>query len=36
MTLGKTPYEEVEPEDLLDHLTVGHRLGQPKNCPDDL
>lgn len=36
MTLGKMPYEEIEPEDMLTHLTAGHRLAQPKNCPDDL
>lgn len=36
MTLGKTPYEEIEPEDMLAQLTKGHRLTQPKNCPDDL
>ena len=36
MTLGKVPYEEIEPEDMLSHLTAGHRLTQPKNCPDEM
>ena len=36
MTLGKIPYEEIEPEDMLSHLTAGHRLTQPKNCPDEI
>ena len=36
MTLGKLPYEEVQAEELLGMLTTGHRLQQPKNCPDDL
>ena len=36
MTLGKIPYEEVPPEEMLSMLTAGHRLTQPKNCPDDL
>ena len=36
MTLGKIPYEEIEPEDMLAHLTAGHRLSQPKNCPDEM
>ena len=36
MTRGKTPYEDVLPENMLNYLTTGHRLPQPKNCPDDL
>ena len=36
MTLGRMPYEEIKPEDMLTQLTAGHRLTQPKNCPDDL
>ena len=36
MTLGKLPYEDVPAEELLAMLTAGHRLQQPKNCPDDL
>lgn len=36
MTRGKTPYEDVLPEQMLTYLTSGHRLTQPKNCPDDL
>ena len=36
MTRGKTPYEDVLPEQMLKYLTTGHRLPQPKNCPDDL
>jgi RYK receptor-like tyrosine kinase len=36
MTRGKTPYEDVLPENMLTYLTSGHRLSQPKNCPDDL
>ena len=36
MTLGKMPYEEIESEEMLAQLTSGHRLSQPKNCPDDL
>ena len=36
MTRGKTPYEDVLPENMLNYLKAGHRLPQPKNCPDDL
>ena len=36
MTKGRTPYEDVLPDDMLAHLTSGHRLQQPKSCPDDL
>ena len=36
MTRGKTPYEDVLPENMMSYLTSGHRLPQPKNCPDDL
>ena len=36
MTLGRLPYEETPAEDMLAVLTGGHRLSQPKNCPDDL
>lgn len=36
MTLGKVPYEENTMEEMLALLTAGHRLSQPKNCPDDL
>jgi RYK receptor-like tyrosine kinase len=36
MTLGRIPYEDVPPEDMLSVLTTGLRLEQPKNCPEDL
>ena len=36
MSLGLLPYEDVPPEDMFSVLTSGHRLGQPKNCPEDM
>ena len=36
MTLGRMPYEDVAPEDMLSVLTSGLRLEQPKNCPEDM
>lgn len=36
MTKGRTPYEDVPADEMLLYLTSGHRLQQPKGCPDEL
>lgn len=34
MTRGVTPYPDVETDNLKKHLTGGHRLKKPRQCPE--
>ncbi|EFO82640.1 CRE-LIN-18 protein [Caenorhabditis remanei] len=36
MSLGGSPYAEVDPEDVYTMILKGARLHQPNNCPDQL
>ncbi|XP_071949600.1 tyrosine-protein kinase RYK-like [Antedon mediterranea] len=36
MTLGQTPYIEVDPFEMTAFLKAGYRMPQPPNCPDEL
>ena len=36
LTLGQTPYANVEPKELEGYLSEGYRLAQPANCSDEL
>uniref|UniRef100_A0A8R1I2F2 receptor protein-tyrosine kinase n=1 Tax=Caenorhabditis japonica TaxID=281687 RepID=A0A8R1I2F2_CAEJA len=36
MSLGGSPYSEVDPEDVYKVILKGARLHQPNNCPDQL
>uniref|UniRef100_A0A8C6M7L7 receptor protein-tyrosine kinase n=1 Tax=Nothobranchius furzeri TaxID=105023 RepID=A0A8C6M7L7_NOTFU len=36
MTLGQTPYVDVDPFEMSAYLKDGYRIAQPINCPDEL
>ncbi|XP_013381539.1 tyrosine-protein kinase RYK-like [Lingula anatina] len=36
MTLGQTPYADVDPFEMAAYLREGYRISQPVNCPDEL
>ncbi|XP_033118761.1 tyrosine-protein kinase RYK-like [Anneissia japonica] len=36
MTLGQTPYIDVDPFEMTAYLKAGYRMAQPPNCPDEL
>ncbi|NP_001161648.1 Ryk-like tyrosine kinase [Saccoglossus kowalevskii] len=36
MTLGQTPYADVDPFEMAAYLKNGYRMAQPANCPDEL
>ncbi|XP_070537672.1 tyrosine-protein kinase RYK-like [Ptychodera flava] len=36
MTLGQTPYADVDPFEMASYLKNGYRMAQPANCPDEL
>ncbi|CAN0343382.1 unnamed protein product [Lampetra planeri] len=36
MTLGQTPYAEIDPFEMAAYLKDGFRIPQPCNCPDEL
>ncbi|CAG0898530.1 unnamed protein product [Darwinula stevensoni] len=36
LTLAQQPYAELDPFEVKNVLKSGHRLSQPKNCPDQL
>ncbi|XP_077988168.1 tyrosine-protein kinase RYK-like [Glandiceps talaboti] len=36
MTLGQTPYADVDPFEMASYLKNGYRMAQPPNCPDEL
>ncbi|XP_030583217.1 tyrosine-protein kinase RYK isoform X2 [Archocentrus centrarchus] len=35
MTLGQTPYVDIDPFEMSAYLKDGYRIAQPINCPDD-
>uniref|UniRef100_A0A8C4WRM9 receptor protein-tyrosine kinase n=1 Tax=Eptatretus burgeri TaxID=7764 RepID=A0A8C4WRM9_EPTBU len=35
MTLGQTPYADVDPFEMAAYLKDGYRMSQPCNCPDE-
>ncbi|XP_078266048.1 tyrosine-protein kinase RYK [Rhinoraja longicauda] len=36
MTLGQTPYVDIDPFEMAVYLKDGYRIAQPINCPDEL
>ncbi|XP_074820277.1 tyrosine-protein kinase RYK isoform X4 [Natator depressus] len=36
MTLGQTPYVDIDPFEMAAYLKDGYRIAQPINCPDEL
>uniref|UniRef100_G3NHR3 Tyrosine-protein kinase RYK n=1 Tax=Gasterosteus aculeatus aculeatus TaxID=481459 RepID=G3NHR3_GASAC len=36
MTLGQTPYVDIDPFEMSAYLKDGYRIAQPINCPDEL
>ncbi|KAL4630711.1 tyrosine-protein kinase RYK-like [Arapaima gigas] len=36
MTLGQTPYVDIDPFEMAAYLKDGYRIAQPFNCPDEL
>uniref|UniRef100_A0A8K9WLK5 Tyrosine-protein kinase RYK n=1 Tax=Oncorhynchus mykiss TaxID=8022 RepID=A0A8K9WLK5_ONCMY len=36
MTLGQTPYIDIDPFEMAAYLKDGYRIAQPINCPDEL
>ncbi|NP_001089445.1 receptor like tyrosine kinase S homeolog precursor [Xenopus laevis] len=36
MTLGQTPYVDIDPFEMAAYLKDGYRITQPINCPDEL
>lgn len=36
MTLGQTPYIDIDPFEMSAYLKDGYRIAQPINCPDEL
>ncbi|XP_033638273.1 tyrosine-protein kinase RYK-like [Asterias rubens] len=36
VTLGQTPYADLDPFEMASYLKSGYRMPQPQNCPDEL